>query len=182
MNSMHYPTSRETTTATMRPLSPNDHPRYHGNHAPFVSPRPHQHPRPTQSSCPVHGHESGAGGGHQHGGDERRGGGGAERPPGIPFEGPTHVQREFHSHHAQHPRMREEMQFIHGRPHPLEVRTVYGLNFSSWYRKYIKPGCLSNNIWWRPTVHTSSFDVGLITLFGILTTFLQPLSKRPKRP
>ena len=103
MNSMHYPAC--DTTAAMRPLSPTELSRY----GPFVTPRQHQHPHGTQSSCPVHGHE----GGHQH--DER-----SNRPPGIPFDPPNHVPRDFHNHRAQHPRLREELQFLHGR-HPLEV-------------------------------------------------------------
>lgn len=100
---MHYPT--RDSTAAMRPLSPEL-----SRYGPFVTPRQHQHPHGTGSSCPVHGQESG----HHH--DER-----SSRPPGIPFEPPNHgVPRDFHNHHAQHPRMREELQFLHSR-HPLEV-------------------------------------------------------------
>ena len=172
MNSLHYPTSRDTTTtASMRPLSPNDpHSRYHGNHAPFVSPRQHQHARPTPSSCPVHGHETGERGGHQHGGsagDERRGG--SERsagPPGLPgFEGSGgHVGREFHSHHGGHPRMREEMQFMHGRPpHPLEVGLFV-------YLKLFKLICLLTLIhfisgWFALVIQSITLEIYFYMLF-----------------
>ncbi|XP_057292144.1 uncharacterized protein LOC130614719 isoform X2 [Hydractinia symbiolongicarpus] len=101
MNSIHY-NHRETA---MRSLSPADIQRY----APFVG---RHHSQSSQPSCPVHGHEPG----HQH--DEQ-----ACRPPGLNFD-PARLPRDF-ALHAQHPRLREEIQLLqqHGR-HPLERKDI----------------------------------------------------------
>jgi len=104
MNSMHYPP--RDSVPPMHSLSPSEMSRF----APFSLPsHQQQHAHGAQSStCPVHGHERE----HQH--DERNS---RPPPPGLQFDLPSHFPRDLHSLHGQHPRLREELQFLHGRHH-----------------------------------------------------------------
>ena len=104
MSSMHYP-PRDSIPG-LHSLSSSERSRF----APFPTPRHQNQLSQGQQSCPVHGHE----GGHQR--EEKNG----RLPLGLPYDLPAHLSRDLHLLHAQHPGLREELQFFHCR-HSQEV-------------------------------------------------------------
>ena len=99
MSSMHYP-PRDSIPG-LHSLPSSELSRF----APFpITHHQNQHFQGSQT-CPVHGHE----GGHQR--EEKNG----RLRLGLPYDIPAHLSRDLHPLRAQHPRLREELQFIHSR-------------------------------------------------------------------